>query len=50
MRANAYMSGSKLVLNVFGKESEGFLAKRGAAMEAAFQLDGTDNMTHLTNS
>lgn len=44
------MSGSKLVLSVFGKESEDFLSKRGATMGAAFHLDGTDNMTDLTNS
>lgn len=39
------MSGSKLVLSIFGKESEGFLGKMGAA----FHFDGTDNMTDLTN-
>lgn len=44
------MSSSKLVLSIFGKESEGFLAKRGAAMGAASQLDGTDKMTDLRNA
>lgn len=50
MRASAHMSGRKLVLSTFEKQREGFLAKRGAAMGAAFQLDGTDNMTDLKNS
>lgn len=50
MGASAYLSSSKLVLSLFGKESEGFLVKRGAAMGAAFQLDGTDNMTDLRSS
>lgn len=44
------MSGSKLVLSIFGKESEGFLAKRRVTMGAAFQFDGIGNMTDLTNS
>lgn len=34
-------SGNKLVSNIFGKC---FLAKRGAKMGAAFQLDGRENL------